>query len=171
MSFPQGTRTSSAELGEPKAVLHSPECDFHQWKLISFSCFLTTCFGRFGGEHNRVSKFRPAFQKVSIRHIWIAARILEAQQIQPSIQASQILKKVVCIPWSFLRCCTTRPKRGQHISWSCVTSFYSISKFSLVLKNFDPSPSHSVKNKALAYIWEKLVGGGVNSRLSNSVHF
>ena len=76
----------------------------------------------------------------------------------------------IYISWSFLRCCTTRPKRGQHISWSCVTSFYSISKFSLVLKNFDPSPFNSVKNKALTYIWEKLVGG-VNSRLSNSVHF
>ena len=108
----QKTRTSSAELGEPKAVLHSPEYDFHHWKSVSFSCFLRSDRRGFGGEHNRVSKFRPAIQKVSNFLIWIAARILKRHQIQPSIQASQMLKKSgmynYIISWWILSSCRDR---------------------------------------------------------------
>ena len=70
---------------------------FSPLEICLLSCFPRSDRRGFGGEHNRVSKFRPAFQKVSNFLIWIAARILERHQIQPSIQASQILKEVVYI--------------------------------------------------------------------------
>ena len=64
---------------------------------LLFKIILTTHSHRFEGEHIRFSEFRPTFQKVDEFLIWIAARILEGMQIQPSIRAAQNLRKCVSI--------------------------------------------------------------------------